>query len=98
MIASFYHRHPEAKLEPLDLSSFEPPTVRRFVNLQMDLMQKGLSKEESRNQVELEFFGPPDKSAPKSSLIEDIQAEEERHLQEGVVQYLNSQFQLEAGT
>lgn len=42
----------QARLEPIDLASFEPPTGRRFALRQLDLMQsKGLSKQAAYAQV-----------------------------------------------
>ena len=34
----------QARLEPLDLSSFEPPTARRFALRQLELIDSGMTK------------------------------------------------------
>jgi hypothetical protein len=42
----------QARLEPIDLASFEPPTGRRFALRQLELMQhKGLGKRSAAVQV-----------------------------------------------
>lgn len=45
----------QAKLEPIDLKSFEPPTARKFVWRQLELMDEGMSRRDAFDQVEREL-------------------------------------------
>eukprot|EP00270_Netrium_digitus_P019823 TRINITY_DN7934_c0_g1_i2.p1 TRINITY_DN7934_c0_g1~~TRINITY_DN7934_c0_g1_i2.p1 ORF type:complete len:300 (-),score=96.26 TRINITY_DN7934_c0_g1_i2:183-1082(-) len=54
LIESFYARHPEAKLDPVDLRSFDPPLARFFAQRQLELMQQGIPKMVARDMVEEE--------------------------------------------
>ncbi len=45
----------QARLEPIDFGSFEPPLARRFVFRQMELMEQGTECKEAFAQVEREF-------------------------------------------
>ncbi|EFN56928.1 hypothetical protein CHLNCDRAFT_143448 [Chlorella variabilis] len=98
LIDAYYRRHPEARLEAIDLASFEPPTGRRFALRQLELMSEeggGLSKIEASIQVEKEFSSRQEAAAAatgvrQQSIIEQIQAEEERHLQQALRQYATS--------
>uniref|UniRef100_A0AAD5DZR7 Small ribosomal subunit protein mS23 n=1 Tax=Chlorella ohadii TaxID=2649997 RepID=A0AAD5DZR7_9CHLO len=45
LIDAYYRKHPEARLEPIDMASFEPPTARRFALRQLELIEReGMSK------------------------------------------------------
>lgn len=51
-----HHRAPQARLEPLDLASFEPPTARRFALRQLEVMERqGMTKRSAAALVEREF-------------------------------------------
>ncbi|KAL4854601.1 hypothetical protein ACK3TF_004756 [Chlorella vulgaris] len=96
LLLAYYRKHPEARLEPIDLASFEPPTGRRFALRQLELMQhKGLGKRSAAVQAEREFAEQrmqADAAAGRSgrqSIIDQIQAEEEQHLQQALRQYAN---------
>ena len=48
LIQSYYAKHPEAAAEPIDLTSFTPPTARRFALQQLALMQeRGLTRKQA---------------------------------------------------
>ena len=45
----------QAMLEPVDLTSFEPPTAKKFALRQLELIDQGMSRRESYAKVEAEF-------------------------------------------
>lgn len=51
----YFRKHPEARLLPYDINSFEPPFVKRFALRQHQLMQEGLSKAQSYETVSKEM-------------------------------------------
>ncbi|PRW34062.1 hypothetical protein C2E21_7201 [Chlorella sorokiniana] len=95
LIEAYYRKHPEARLEPIDLASFEPPAARRFALRQLELIEKeGMSKRAAAAVVEGEFAAQQRRAAAEAgsrhSIIEQIQAEEEIHLQQALRQYAES--------
>lgn len=46
--------HAQAKLEPVDLSSFEPSSARKFVFRQLEVMQTGVPRKEAYDIVSKE--------------------------------------------
>jgi len=84
-VQAYYRKNPAARLEPIDLGSFQPCTARRFAYRQLELIEGGLTRREAKAQVELEFGSGKD--APVSvgqRLIDTIQIEEESHLEEAL--------------
>eukprot|EP00200_Dunaliella_tertiolecta_P001533 CAMPEP_0202351630 /NCGR_PEP_ID=MMETSP1126-20121109/8186_1 /ASSEMBLY_ACC=CAM_ASM_000457 /TAXON_ID=3047 /ORGANISM="Dunaliella tertiolecta, Strain CCMP1320" /LENGTH=113 /DNA_ID=CAMNT_0048943761 /DNA_START=251 /DNA_END=592 /DNA_ORIENTATION=+ len=60
LMHKFYMRHPEARLEPVPLQSFEPPIAKQFAIRQLQLMQQGkgkFSEDEAFALTEKEFMG-----------------------------------------
>ena len=95
-VAAYYRRNPAATLEPIDLGSFNPPAARRFAFRQLELMKEhGLSRTDAKAkaiQEQSDVSGEPseDSYVAKSvgeRLIEKIQAEEERHLDEAMATF-----------
>lgn len=81
LIQSFYTRHPNALMEPIDLSSFEPPVVKKIAIRQLALMEAGMSKLQAIKVVEQDMLKKGTlKLAEPPSVIGQIQAEEERVL------------------
>ena len=103
LVANYYRNNPAASLEPVDLGSFDPPQARAFAYRQLELMKaEGLSRKEAsaRAKRELEAVdGTADYEDGSSSLssssglnvgqrlIEKIQEEETRHLDDAMAQY-----------
>ncbi|KAL4435585.1 hypothetical protein ABPG77_002548 [Micractinium sp. CCAP 211/92] len=93
LVEAYYRKHPEARLEPVDMSSFEPPTARRFALRQLALMQEqGLSQRKAYDIVEAEFAEERRQreaaaGGQRQSIIDQIQAEEEYHLQQALRTY-----------
>eukprot|EP00850_Spirogloea_muscicola_P014564 SM000105S13909 [mRNA] locus=s105:428478:429401:- [translate_table: standard] len=55
-VESYYARHPEAKMIPIKLKSFDdPPNARRFAQRQLALIKAGMDKRKARDVVEAEF-------------------------------------------
>lgn len=46
--------HAQAKMEPVDLSSFEPTSARKFVFRQLEVMQTGVPRKEAYDIVSKE--------------------------------------------
>ncbi|KDD72912.1 hypothetical protein H632_c2742p0, partial [Helicosporidium sp. ATCC 50920] len=55
LVQAYYAKFPQARLAPLDMSSFEPPRVRRFVTRQMELMEGGMERRAAFKAVEEEM-------------------------------------------
>ncbi|KAL4425206.1 hypothetical protein ABPG75_009222 [Micractinium tetrahymenae] len=93
LVENYYRKHPEARLEPVDLSSFEPPTARRFALRQLELMHgRGLSQRRAYEITEKEFAEERRQreaaaGGQRASIIDQIQAEEEFHLQQAMRTY-----------
>ena len=93
------HSPPQAKLEPVDLTSYEPPTARRFVLRQMQLIEGGMARKEAFAAVEQEFFTRGENpagvaavgssSSAGGSIIEQIQQQEEGELNSALQQYVD---------
>lgn len=69
---------PQARLEPIDLASFEPPTARRFALRQLELIEKeGMSKRAAAALVESEFAAQQRRAAAEAGsrhcIIDQIQ-------------------------
>ena len=47
----YFRKHPEARLIPYELNSFDPPFVKRFALRQHKLMQNGCTKTEAYEKV-----------------------------------------------
>lgn len=88
-VAAYYARHPEAKLEALDISSFEPPAARRVAYRTLELQAGGADKREAYTQAETEVAAAAAERRQGSGraalgIIDQIQAEEESALRRAV--------------
>lgn len=74
------------------MTSFEPPTAKRFALRQLDYMQQGLTRKEARAKVAEEFAEEVEarrlEGKAPDTIIEQIQAEEETHLKEALKTYV----------
>jgi hypothetical protein len=92
-VDAYYRRNPAATLEPIDLGSFNPPAARRFAFRQLELMKEhGLSRADAKVKAmqEQRQVSGEDSHVVQSvgeRLIEKIQAEEERHLDEAMATF-----------
>lgn len=90
-VHDYYGKNPAARLEPIDLGSFQPSSARTFAFRQLELMEEhGMSRRDARQQAEREFrtgemmaFEGNVQSVGEK-LIEAVQKEEELHLQEAL--------------
>ncbi|GAB4815620.1 hypothetical protein N2152v2_008076 [Parachlorella kessleri] len=88
LLAAYYSKHPEAKLEPIAINSFEPSTPLRFVHRQMELMEGGVPRKQAFQQVEQEFTAQSQQSGTQQGgIIEQVQREEEGHLRRALREY-----------
>ena len=103
LVANYYRNNPAASLEPVDLGSFDPPPARAFAYRQLELMKtEGLSRREASAKAKSQALaeqnrrGDTDASdtleAPTGlnvgqRLIEKIQEEETRHLDDAMATY-----------
>ncbi|MEW5299420.1 MAG: hypothetical protein WDW38_004562 [Sanguina aurantia] len=55
LMKEFYVQHPEAKLEPVTLNSFQMPLAKQFAVRQLQLMETGVSKAAAYKAVEEEL-------------------------------------------
>lgn len=102
LLAVYYQKYPEAKLEAVDLTSFEPPAARRFVLRQQQLMEQGVERKAAFAAVETEneaaglhpggisaaALASSSSAEHGGSIIEAIQAEEEAELNAGLAEYV----------
>eukprot|EP00887_Chlorella_sp_A99_P003403 scaffold7.g3403.t1 len=101
LLQVYYMKYPEAKLEPVDLTSYEPPTARRFVLRQAQLMAGGMPRKDAFAAVEAEFAARGENpggaafaalgasSSGGGGIVEAIQAEEEAELNAGLQTYVD---------
>ena len=87
IIRAYYHRNPNASLEPIDLGSFEPSTARRFASRQLELVSQGLSRKEARLKTDEEFKAAA-AAANEKGVVEVVQAEEEAQLKQALATYI----------
>jgi hypothetical protein len=90
LLQAYRARHPESRLQPLDLNSFEPSPMRKFVQAQMELMQQGISHKRAYEQVLAQQQAESKDAAPQAgaySIIKSIQAAEERRLRQALVDH-----------
>lgn len=96
LVDTYYRKHPEARLEAIDLASFEPPTARRFALRQLELMNtKKWTQRRAYAAAEVEFAAQRAQAEAaaggvRHSIIDQIQTEEEQHLQTALRQYAQS--------
>ncbi len=85
LVANYYRSNPAASLEPVDLGSFDPPPARAFAYRQLELMKtEGLSRREALAKAKKEMLSGEGQG---ERLIEKIQEEEGRHLDDAVARY-----------
>lgn len=85
LVENYYRSNPAASLEPVDLGSFDPPPGRAFAYRQLELMKvEGLSRHEALARVKKEMLSGEGQG---ERLIEKIQEEEGRHLDDALAQY-----------
>ena len=85
LVANYYRNNPAASLEPVDLGSFDPPPARAFAYRQLELMKmEGLSRREALKKAKKEMLSGEGQG---ERLIEKIQEEEGRHLDDAVATY-----------
>eukprot|EP00897_Mesotaenium_endlicherianum_P005379 jgi/Mesen1/486/ME001024S10717 len=77
LVESYYARHPEAKMIPFKVRSYEPPPARRFAWRQLELMEQGIDKRKAMLMVEEEF------AAEEEQKEELRRAERRKALREG---------------
>jgi hypothetical protein len=91
-VHQYYRRHPEAKLAPLDLSSFEPPAARRFAFRQMELVAAGVPRRAAQDQAEAYVAAAAAAASPAGpapTVVEVVQREEEAQLTEALKRYID---------
>ncbi|KFM22409.1 hypothetical protein F751_0156 [Auxenochlorella protothecoides] len=90
LLQAYYAKHPEAKMEPVDLSSFEPTSARKFVFRQLEVMQTGVPRKEAYDIVSKEVAeaaSTSDAPALGRVVLDQIQQEEEWHLMNAMSQF-----------
>lgn len=80
LIESYYARHPEAKMVPFSLQSFDAPIARRFALRQMQLIEEGLSRREARNRTEAEFKAEEEKLEAETARLRRVALREGRNV------------------
>lgn len=88
-VDAYYRRNPAASLEPIDLGSYVPPAARRFAFRQLELMKvEGLSRAEAKEKALKEQYGGQGHGkSVGEQLMEKIQEEEGRHLDDALSTY-----------
>jgi hypothetical protein len=84
LVRGYYRRHPEASLQPLDLGSFDPPPARRFAARALELIAAGVPRREATARAEHELASAAGRGERTRGVIEQVQAEEEAHLQDAL--------------
>jgi hypothetical protein len=89
LVSNYYRNNPAASLEPVDLGSFDPPPARAFAYRQLELMKaEGLSRKAAKARAREEMgAGEPAGLNVGQRLIEKIQQEEGRHLDDAMATY-----------
>ncbi|KAK9824607.1 hypothetical protein WJX72_011682 [[Myrmecia] bisecta] len=86
LVRAYYDRHPEARMQPVDLRSFTPPPAREFAQRQLQLMQaESISAKVAYHRLKAEMLADS-KSYPQQrrSVLAAVQEEEEQVLQDAM--------------
>ncbi|KAK9788574.1 hypothetical protein WJX73_005827 [Symbiochloris irregularis] len=84
-LQSYLDRHPETRLQPVDLSSFRAPRARQFAWRQLDLVSAGLPRNRARELLEQHYKLPNSPKAVKQpDVLTAVQREEEQILLEAM--------------
>lgn len=89
-LQSYLDRNPQGRMQPVDLSSSEPPLSRQYALRHMELRSSGMAVREARDLLDQQFPSADSGTVRQQGLLARVQREEERILLEAMEQLHSS--------